>query len=54
MFKPESLSDKLEQSDLNIINNTLTVLNNFKSDKSYVDNTLALKANQSDLNAALN
>lgn len=46
--------DKLEQSDLNIINNTLTVLNNFKADKSDVDNALALKANQSDLNDALN
>lgn len=49
-----ALSDKLKQSDLNIINHTLRVLNNFKSDKSYVDNALALKANQSDLNAALN
>lgn len=49
-----ALGDKLEQSDLNIINNTLLVLNNFKADKSDVDNALALKANQSDLNTALN
>ena len=49
-----ALGDKLEQSDLNIINNTLLVLNNFKADKSDVDNALALKADQSDLNTAFN
>lgn len=49
-----ALGDKLEQSDLAIINNTLTTLDNFKADKSYVDNALAGKADQSNVNTALN
>lgn len=43
----------LEQSDLAIINNTLTTLDNFKANKSYVDNALAGKADQSNVNTAL-
>ena len=48
------LGDKLEASDLNIINNTLLVHQNTKAEKIYVDNELAGKVNLTDFNAALN